>query len=393
MVNSPKFLINVISAIACSLSLTLTLDGLTRPSYSQTPDTETANTRVIPPSLAFDMHPVHRINGYRFSVKSLAFSPNGEVLVSGGSNNEPFLRFWSVARGKKLGAVRAQRSGVLALAVTPDARFVLTSGEDDDIHFWDPYTRENQGVFLDHNGNILGLVVTPDSRIAVSGGLDGIRVWNIQPSRLLYTLVGFGTPSYALAVHPNGYVIASGDNNGEVSLWNIREGTLISQFNPHQGTITGLVITQDGRQLITASADRTVKVWDLATGELLHTFEGHNNAIRAIALSPNNQFLATSSNDGIRVWDFPNRRLFRYVMDQDDWVESLAFSPDSRFLASGGNDGVIVIWRMRTLSNQPTPFQPSETLIEESDVQDNILEEEDIIQENILEEEDIIQEN
>jgi WD40 repeat protein len=392
MVNPKICLINVITAIACSLPLTLTLEGFTRVSYGQPIDTDSVEVEinVTAPRLVFDMHPMHVLRAYRLPVKSLAFGPEGDILVSGGSTNEPIMRFWSVESGKELGAVRAQSSGVLALAVTPNAQLVLSSGEDDDIHFWDPYTRENRGVFLDHNGNILDLVVTPDSQVAISGGLDGIRVWNVQPSRLLYILTGFGNPSYALAIHPNGYIIASGDNEGEVSFWNIREGTFISRFSPHENVITGLAITKDGRQLITASADRTIKLWDLATGQLLHTFEGHNDIIRAIALSPDNQFLATSSNDGIRVWNFPDRRLYRYIVEQDDWVESLAFSPDSRFLASGGNDGVIQIWKMTTVVINPTPPKPSEEIIEE-EIEEII--EESGVQENIIEEEEIIQEN
>lgn len=298
---------------------------------------------------------LHRIEGYNTLVESLGFSADGNTLVSGGGTNEPLLKFWSVTDGKELSSFRAQSSGILALTVTPNGETLVTSGEDTDVHFWRWEERTSRAIFFNHYSNVLSLVSTPDSQIVVSGGIDGIRVWTTQPTHFLYQLTDFGDPAYALALHPDGYILASGNDKGRVRFWDLRKGTSISEFFPHEQAITDLAISRDGTTLITASTDRTIKVWQIQTGQLLHTLTGHTAPIREIALSPNGRFLASASNDGVRFWDIQRGRLLRILQQHTDWATAVAFSPDGRYLASADFDGVIYVWRVQTPVIDPVP--------------------------------------
>ncbi|MGH2412846.1 MAG: WD40 repeat domain-containing protein [Microcystaceae cyanobacterium] len=303
------------------------------------------------------------IRGNTTVVDALAFSADGKIIISGGSHNDPFLRFWSIRDGEKLDEIRAQRTAVLTLAMSPNGRTLVSSGEDSGINLWNWTTGEYRATFLEHHGSVLKLAISPDSRILVSGGLDGIRVWELSPpQRPLYTLVGFGNPTYALAINPsNGYILASGHIGGKVKFWNLKTGKLVSEFSPHTETITGLAYTPDGSKLLTASEDRTVKVWDLDTGQLLYTLTGHSSGIRAIAMNPDGQTLASASNDGVRLWNIQNGEQLRRLIAHEDWVQSLAFSPDGHLLASGGFDATIRIWENASPSvEQPSSKTPSD---------------------------------
>jgi WD40 repeat protein len=46
--------------------------------------------------------------GHDGVVNALTFSPDGEIVVSGGSSNDPTLKFWSVATGRQIERIRAQ---------------------------------------------------------------------------------------------------------------------------------------------------------------------------------------------------------------------------------------------------------------------------------------------
>ena len=246
---------------------------------------------------------VHTLKGHTTVIDSLSFSVNGQTLISGGSENEPLLRFWSVETGRQIDNTRAQRSAILSIAVTPNGQTLVSSGSDGAINLWNWSTGEFKAIFLQHQTSVLSLAITPDSQTLISGGLDGIKVWNLNPQRPYYTLVGVGNPIYEVAIHPNGYILASGDNNGRVRLWNLRDAEVISDFKPHQQRITGLAFSADGNTLVTSSVDATIKVWDVPTGILLYTFTGHSNRIRSIALNPDGKTLATASNDGVRLWN------------------------------------------------------------------------------------------
>ncbi|MCU0536281.1 MAG: WD40 repeat domain-containing protein [Hydrococcus sp. Prado102] len=315
-------------------------------------------------------------------IDALVFSTDGEIIFSGGSENDGALRAWSLDTGEKMEDVRAQQADVLTLAVTPNGKTLISSGTDAIINLYDLRSKaERDGEafpdvesgphpssFIEHERQILSVAISPDGNTMVSGGLDGIRVWSLVPRRPVYQLVGLGNPVYNVSYNPNGYIIASGDDNGRVQFWNIREGKYISEFLPHNEAITGLTFTPDGKLLITASDDRTAKVWDLDTGELIFTLQGHTGKIRAIALNPDGRTLATASNDGIRIWNIETGEELARLQAHKDWVTSLAFSRDGRLLASGGLDSSINIWENPLVRK---------TEAEESEEQDEAQETED----------------
>jgi WD40 repeat protein len=247
--------------------------------------------------------------------------------------------------GEEITNIRAQRTALGTMAMSPDGRFLVTSGDDAKINFWNWDSKKYEKTFLEHSSNVMSLVITPDSEILISGALDGIRVWNLKPQRPLYTLVGIGNPTYALAIHPNGYWLASGDHQGKVRFWNLRTGKLIDEFSPHDRGISGLIFAPDGKTLITSSYDRTVKIWHWETKALKYTLTGHTGRIRAIALNPDGQTLATASDDGVRLWNIETGNVIRFLRTHQDWVKSLAFSPDGEFLATGSFDFTIQIWQ------------------------------------------------
>jgi len=289
--------------------------------------------------------------GHTTAVDALVFSPDGEILVSGGSYNDPKLVFWSITNGKKIENVRAQRTAVNTVVISPNGQSLVSAGDDAGINLWDWKTGKFQATFVEHDSNILQLAITPDSEILVSSALDGIKIWGLNPKRPIYTLTGLGNPSYAVAIHPDGQILASGDNQGKVTFWNLRTGTKMSEFMPHNESITGVLFTPDGKTLITGSKDRTIKIWDVATGLLLHTLQGHTGMIRAIAINPDGETLASASNDGARLWNVRNGRLVARLYGQTDWVQSLAFSQDGTMLATGSFDGTIVLWNKTELNN------------------------------------------
>ena len=296
---------------------------------------------------------VHSLEEYKVTVDSLVFSPNNRVLISGGGSNNPQMKFFSVETGEQLTEIRAHRTGILALAISSDGNTLVSSGEDSGINFWDLRTGTFKSTLLAHSSSVTSLAISPDNQVLVSGSLDGIRVWrlNYSPQRPIYTLANLNNPVHVMAINSNGYLLASGDTEGKVQFWNLREGSFISEFAPHQKDISGLAFSADGNNLITASRDRTIKIWDLASGRLLKTLVGHRGAIRTIALHPNGQTLASGGDDGIILWDLDKGEFLNRLRTHRNWVQSLAFSSDGEYLASGGFDTTVKIWQSTLPTN------------------------------------------
>ncbi|HHP7230751.1 MAG TPA: WD40 repeat domain-containing protein [Xenococcaceae cyanobacterium] len=286
------------------------------------------------------------LEDHQGAVDSLVFSPDSSLLISGGSTNDARMRIWSLATGKSVTEIRAQRSAILALAIDPYGETLISGGEDSGINIWDWQSGEYESAILDHESSITSLAITPDGKTLVSGGLDGMKVWDLEtfPKYPYYTLADIGTVTNAIAINSNGYLVASGNNDGVVKFWNLRSGTFTSQFKPHNQLISEVVFTPDGKTLITASYDRTIKIWDLESGQLVNTLVGHTGEVRAITLHPMLPVLASGGNDGIILWNLETGELLTRLQEHRNWVKSLAFSPNGRYLASGGFDTTVKVW-------------------------------------------------
>ncbi|MGB3694609.1 MAG: WD40 repeat domain-containing protein [Spirulinaceae cyanobacterium] len=323
------------------------------------PQQEFEYEQVFPTEPWSEVRLLRTLEGHNTAVDALTFAPDDKVLLSGGSYNDAHLRLWWVRTGTQIESIRAQRTAVTALAFSPDGQTLATIGDDSGVNLWDWPSKEYTRHFLNHTQNLLSMAITPDSQVLVTGGLPGIRLWNLRTQRPIYTLVRFDHFAYALQVNPaDGYTLASGNEKGDITFWNLRTGGRNSINQAHRNRISDLTFTQDGQTLITASDDRTIKVWDVDNSSkrlrLRFTLTGHTSKVRDIVLHPEGKVLASGSQDGVRIWNIETGQLLKHFYAHEDWVQSLAFNRDGTILATGGFDNLIKLWENAVPSEEPT---------------------------------------
>ena len=96
---------------------------------------------------------------------------------------------------------------------------------------------------------------------------------------------------YSLEFLPNGQ-LASGNMNGEMSLWDTATGSRVHNFQAHSDAILCLSASQS--KLASGSYDGTVRVWDTTSWECLRTFEC-DHWFLSVALYPNGDRVAAST--------------------------------------------------------------------------------------------------
>jgi WD40 repeat protein len=108
-----------------------------------------------------------------------------------------------------------------------------------------------------------------------------------------------------------------------------------------------VAISPDGRLLASGSADKSIKLWSLPEGVLLKTLTGHTDYVRAVAISPDGRLLASGSDDrAIKLWSLPDGALLKTLAGHTDYVYAVAISPDGRLLASGSGDKTVKLWSL-----------------------------------------------
>src|SRR6516165_9176295 len=108
----------------------------------------------------------------------------------------------------------------------------------------------------------------------------------------------------AVAISPDGLLVASGAIDGSVYIWNVRSSTLVRVLAGHEHFVGDMAFAPDSRTLFTGSSDLTARLWDVRTGDELKVLKGHSASIHSVALTPDGKTGCTADFDGeLRVWD------------------------------------------------------------------------------------------
>ncbi|MFC4464633.1 helix-turn-helix domain-containing protein [Streptomyces xiangluensis] len=169
------------------------------------------------------------------------------------------------------------------------------------------------------------------------------------------------TPVVTVAFSPDGHLLATGNRDGRVWLWDAGTGRLRKSLLAHDGLVDTVAFSRDGRTLATGSHDNTVRLWDTETGHLRMILRqqpqaaggGQTVPVLSVAFSRDDRTVATGGDDGtVRLWDTETGHLRMILRQQPQAagggqtvpVLSLTISPNGRSLATGGEDGTLSLW-------------------------------------------------
>jgi WD40 repeat protein len=158
-------------------------------------------------------------------------------------------------------------------------------------------------VFRGHTNVVRGLSFDRGGKLLASSSDDRtIRVVNAQTGQELVVL-HCPKNSSSVAFSPDGFLLAAGDDLGNIAVWNVADWSRRALVKLSHATVWGLGFSPDGRTLAAACGDAKVRLLDPMSGQFLLALEGHNQRVNAVAFSPDGLTLASASHDRtIKLW-------------------------------------------------------------------------------------------
>jgi len=337
----------------------------------------------------------HTLAGHSGPVRAVAFSPDGQTLVS--VDWDGTLILWNALTGEVKRSIKNDRERFRDVAFSPDGQTVISGSlirEGPDrfskvgmVALWDAQTGEIRRKFnvgpgsgmVTRSGGVLSVAYSPDGKIFAAGTQNAaIKIWDAQTGKELRVMGGQDDPVESIAFSPDGLTLASGSRHGALILWDTKSwkskqkiklnNALVRSvaFSPDSKTLAGSIsptvkitsptlVTTDslpnngvnisgvGGYEVQATGG-AAKLWDIETGKVALELANSQNIIPTVAFSPDGRTVANAVHDKtVRLVTVKNGEVLT-LRGHTGPVIAVAFSPDGRTLASAGADKTVKLW-------------------------------------------------
>lgn len=249
----------------------------------------------------------------------------------------------------------------LAVVYDEDAGILAAGCDHGTIQYWNKDVvmgvRAGSGtphVLHAHQGPVTALVWR-GSVLASAGADRKILLWTMPDGQTLHTFEASASVR-ALALSPDGRLLAAGCDSGAIEIWDVATARLGGRLDGHTDWVAALAFTADGKQLASGGFDGTVRLWDMATGKpaleiparpMLSASTTGNpvSAVLCLAFSRDGKMLAIGGTDAqIHLVNPADGKLIRSLAGHTSSITSLAFHPTASLLVSSSKDRTIKLW-------------------------------------------------
>lgn len=217
-------------------------------------------------------HPVPFVGHHNY-VYAIAFSPKGNMLVSGSYDEAVFL--WDVRSARVMRSLPAHSDPVAGIDVVHDGTLIVSCALDGLIRIWDTMTGQCLRTLVhEDNPPVTAVRFSPNGKFVLAWTLDDcVRLWNYVEGRCIKTYQGHVNRKYSLAggfgvygapgAKPEAFAV-SGSEDGALLCWDVVSKKILQRIEAHSDVVLGVDTCSVGgkRFMVSCSLDRTVKIWE-----------------------------------------------------------------------------------------------------------------------------------
>jgi len=226
---------------------------------------------------------LNRHTGFANVLQSIALSPDGILMATGGWAGEDYVELYDVATLKLIKAFKRkpkELNSTAFIAFSPDGKYLATTGIDDPMIIWDIRTGEEVHNFTDFTSVSEG-AYAPDGRIL-----------NLSELKIVWEI----------AYSPDGKILATAGPKNESHLFDPISGRELTVLSGHIGDIKCLAFSKSGKLLATGSADGMVFLWDVVSAKNIAKTNQHQSPVTSLSFSANDTTLLSTDYNQANIW-------------------------------------------------------------------------------------------
>jgi RNA polymerase sigma factor (sigma-70 family) len=177
------------------------------------------------------------LKGHRGLIRSVAFARGSKLLASASFEIPPpgqgtptgEVKLWDLTTGREKASLKGSGRPVWCVAFSPEGNVLASGGEDGVIHLWDVAKDTEIAALEGHQSRIYALAFSPDGATLASGGGNlsnhpspgELRLWDVARGKQAAALKEHEVTVTAVAFNHDGTRLASGSHDGRVIVWEV----------------------------------------------------------------------------------------------------------------------------------------------------------------------------
>jgi WD40 repeat protein len=306
----------------------------------------TTEDNKLPEVGAMGSNLVTQLIGYEpASVTSAEFNPRHDQILT--SSESGGGEIWVASTGQfQFSLPKHTRTATFS----PDGARIATGQLDGAVCLWEAQGRAVPVCRQAGNAPVTLIVFDPYGRFILA--VSESKVAYVMPVIAEGPVIPLGRDKPPLlghwatvergAVSPDGSLIATGGDDGQVILWEAATGRqLLAPLNPHSGIVLQVVFSPLGELLAAATAEKQAFVWSVPDGQLRASLAPHGDVVSDLAFSPLENVLATAAGDGaLRLWSTIDGKLLAEYLVPFEKAQEVAYAGSGKtiFLKHANGD-------------------------------------------------------
>jgi WD40 repeat protein len=209
--------------------------------------------------------PIRILGEHTMEITGLAFHPFTDYFAS--ASKDKTIKIWDNSKSKtSTVTITNNEKEVSSLAFTPDGKLLVSGSLDGKLRCYDGASGESKEDLYSYSKGITCLCISSDGSFIAIGCTNGdVLVINSETKAKVVELNNLKSQVNTLSFSGDAHYLAAGGLDKKIIIWNLSGGKVEKEIPAHEKEINGLAFTPKGDALLSVGADGNIKAWDVSS--------------------------------------------------------------------------------------------------------------------------------